>query len=118
MNKIDIFNEKYSFDSRKKESQKILLKYPSRIPIIVEKCKNCTLNDIDKIKYLVPKDMYISQFIFIIRKRVQLEPSESLFVMINHQLPRSNALVGDIYEEQHNEDGFLYVTYTSENTFG
>ena len=49
MNKIDIFNEKYSFDSRKKESQKILLKYPSRIPIIVEKCKNCTLNDIDKI---------------------------------------------------------------------
>ena len=72
----------------------------------------------DKIKYLVPKDMYISQFVFVIRKRIQLEPSESLFVMINHQLPRSNALIGDIYEEQHNKDGFLYVTYTSENTFG
>ena len=40
MNKIDVFNEKYSFDSRQKESQKILLKYPSRIPIIVEKCKH------------------------------------------------------------------------------
>ena len=115
---MDQFNEKYSFDSRQKESQKILLKYPTRIPIIVEKCKGCTLNDIDKKKYLVPKDMYISQFVFVIRKRIQLEPSESLFVMINHQLPRSNSLIGDIYEEKHNKDGFLYVTYTSENTFG
>ena len=82
MNKIDVFNEKYSFDSRQKESQKILLKYPSRIPIIVEKCKGCTLNDIDKIKYLVPKDMYISQFVFVIKYNFHNLHIQSLLIFI------------------------------------
>ena len=112
------FDKDYSMDVRKKESQKILLKYPTRIPIIVEKSKGCILNDIDKKKYLVPKDMLMSQFIFVIRKRIQLDPSESLFFMINNQLSRSNVLLGDVYEDNQHEDGFLYITYTSENTFG
>ena len=118
MNKIDVFNEKYSFDSRQKESQKILLKYPTRIPIIVEKCKGCNLNDIDKIKYLVPKDMYISQFVFVIRKRIQLDSSQSLFITVNNSLVIGNHTVGAIYEDKKDEDGFLYIVYTSENTFG
>ena len=108
----------HNFDSRNKESQKILLKYPTRIPIIVEKCNRCLLKNIDKKKYLVPKDMTMSQFIFVIRKRIQLESSQSLFVMVNHRLVRSNDQLGDIYDDRKNEDGFLYVTYTSENTFG
>ena len=108
----------HPLDSRTKESQKILLKYPTRIPIIVEKSNNCLLNDIDKKKYLVPKDMTMSQFIFVIRKRIQLEPSQSLFIMVDHRLVRSNDHLGDIYDDRKNEDGFLYVTYSSENTFG
>jgi len=112
------FSSNHSFDSRSKESEKILLKYPTRIPIIVEKCNKCLLNDIDKKKYLVPKDMTMSQFIFVIRKKIKLESSQSLFVMINHRLPRSNDNLGDIYDKLHNEDGFLYLVYSSENTFG
>ena len=69
-------------------------------------------------KKKIPNDWQANRFRLFYEKLYELEPSESLFVMINHQLPRSNALIGDIYEEQHNKDGFLYVTYTSENTFG
>ena len=73
------FKQKNSFDDRKKESLNILSKYPDRVPIIVQKNKTCNLNDVDKSKYLVPKDMTMGQFIYIIRKRIELESSQSLF---------------------------------------
>ncbi len=112
------FKDNFNEESRIHESNKIILRYPTRIPVIVEKQKNCSFKGINKNKYLVPKDMCMNQFIFIIRKRIQLEASQSLFVMINNQLSPSNIPLGEIYEKQKDKDGFLYMTYTSENTFG
>ena len=112
------FKDNFNEESRIHESNKIILRYPTRIPVIVEKQENCTFKGINKNKYLVPKDMCMNQFIFIIRKRIQLEASQSLFVMINNQLSPSNIPLGEIYEKQKDKDGFLYMTYTSENTFG
>tara|TARA_B100001115_G_C15764912_1_gene374992 strand:- start:236 stop:580 length:345 start_codon:yes stop_codon:yes gene_type:complete len=112
------FKEEYNEKSRHQESTKIILKYPTRIPIIVEKQENCLLNNIHKKKYLVPRDMLMNQFIFIIRKKIHLDPSQALFVMINNQLSSSTESLGEIYEKHQDKDGFLYMTYTSENTFG
>uniref|UniRef100_A0A6C0BV36 Autophagy-related protein n=1 Tax=viral metagenome TaxID=1070528 RepID=A0A6C0BV36_9ZZZZ len=103
---------------RIKECQKILLKHPDKIPIIVEKNESCQFNDINKNKYLVPEDMPINQFIYIIRKRISLEPSQTLFVMINNKLIPNGKTLGEIYQDGKNTDGFLYMVYTSENTFG
>ena len=33
-------------------------------------------------------------------------------------LARSAALMSDVYEDHKDEDGFLYITYSGENTFG
>ena len=112
------FKTNFNEESRCHESNKILLKYPTRIPIIVEKQDGCILTNIKKNKYLVSKDMTMNQFIFIIRKKIDLDPSQSLFIMINNQLSPNNLSLGDIYENQKDKDGFLYITYTSENTFG
>ena len=112
------FIEEYSFNERFNESKKILLKHPSRIPVIVEKSQDCDLNDIQKKKYLVSRDLLMSEFMFIIRKRIHLDPSQAIFIMINNTLPPSNTRLGEIYENYKNEDGFLYAIYTSENTFG
>jgi len=112
------FKEDFSLDRRKSESDKIMLKYPSRIPIIVEKGKGCEFNDIDKKKYLVPKDMNMNQFIYVVRRRISLEPSQSLFLLVNNQLCSSNVSLFDIYEKHADKDGFLYIKYSSENTFG
>jgi GABA(A) receptor-associated protein len=112
------FKGNFDFNQRLNESSKIMVKYPSRIPIIVEKFKDCTLNDIDKTKYLVPKDLNMNQFVYVIRKRIKLEPSQSIFLMVNGQLCPSNMPISSIYEDLSDEDGFLYITYTSENTFG
>ena len=112
------FKEDYSLENRINESNKIMNKYQSRIPVIVEKSKDCPLNDIHKKKYLVPKDLKMSQFIYIIRKKINMKSSESIFLMTNHSLCPSNSFLIDIYEKNADKDGFLYITYTSENTFG
>jgi len=112
------FKEEFTLDERCEESIKIMKKYPSRIPIIVEKCDKCNFQDIDKRKYLVPKDLNINQFTFIIRKRIKLDSSQAIFLMVNNVLCPSNITIGDIYDSYHHDDGFLYITYASENTFG
>lgn len=112
------YKSRVSLDQRKSECKRIINKYPDRIPIIVSKCKNCKLSDIDKEKYLVPKDMNLGQFIYVIRKRIKLESSQALFIMVQNSLQPSNKLIDEIYEKLKDEDGFLYIQYSSENTFG
>tara|TARA_Y100000996_G_C22378521_1_gene584071 strand:+ start:401 stop:751 length:351 start_codon:yes stop_codon:yes gene_type:complete len=112
------FKKKNSFEKRNTESKTIISKYPGRLPIIVEKHNSCELISIDKNKYLVPKEMTVSQFIFIIRKRINLESNQSLFVTVGGRLVSSNLLISEIYSQYKDKDGFLYFIYTSENTFG
>ena len=112
------FKEKNDFEKRCGEAENITTKYPDRVPIIVEKHHTCKLKDIDKCKYLVPKDMTMGQFIYIIRKRIDLESSQSLFVTINGLLVASSESICNVYNDKKDEDGFLYIVYTSENTFG
>lgn len=46
-------------------------------------------------------------------------PSEkAIFIFVNDILPPTAALISTIYEEHKDEDGFLYVLYSGENTFG
>ena len=112
------FLSKFTLEERSNESQRIMNKYPNRLPVIVEKAPSCLLEDIDKNKFLVCEDMKLSEFIFIIRKRIHLESSQSLFITINGKLCQSNTLFSEIYKNEKNEDGFIYIIYTTENTFG
>jgi GABA(A) receptor-associated protein len=112
------FMENHSLEERLDESNKIIEKYPTRIPIIVEKKCNSDIPLIDKHKFLVPNDISVGQFVYIIRKRIHLEPEKAIFIFTNNILPPSAASMCDIYEKNKCEDGFLYFTYSGENTFG
>merc|ERR1712098_508512 len=104
---------------RTKESDRIRKKYPERIPVICEKDeKSPDLPQVDKNKYLVPKDLTIAQFIYVIRKRIKLPPEKAIFLYVNNSLPQTTSLLAAIYEEHKSADGFLYVNYAGENTFG
>ena len=100
------------------EATKVLLKYPDRIPVIVKSAKNNKLPALDKHKFLVPSDVTVGQFVYIIRKRINVESNEAIFLFINNILPPTASLMSHMYETHKDEDGFLYVTYNSENTFG
>jgi len=115
---MEIYKKDHPEENRIQECSRILNKYTDRVPIIVCKDKKCKLPDIDKQKYLVPKDMSLGQFIYIIRKRIKLQSSEALFILINNSLVPTNSSLKDIYENNKDVDGFLYITYSSENTFG
>ena len=112
------FKDKYPFEKRKNEAGNVYQKYPDRVPVIVLKHKSSDLPDIDKCKYLVPKDMTMSQFMFVIRKRIKLDSSQTLFITVNNGLVTTSNVLSSIYHDNKDEDGFLYVTYTNENVFG
>jgi GABA(A) receptor-associated protein len=113
------FHREYSFEKRVEESTRILKKYPNRIPVIVQRIKNNTdIPDIDKKKYLVPNDLTIGHFIYIIRKRIKLEPVQAIFIYINNIIPPTSSLISQLYKEQKDDDGFLYIEFSGESTFG
>lgn len=98
--------------------QRILEKYPDRVPVYVDKKKESTIEDIEKHKYLVPKEMTMGNFIFILRKNIKLKPDQALFVFVNNIIPSNSELMSTIYDQHKSEDLFLHVIYSSENTFG
>lgn len=86
--------------------------------MIVEKSPKSDVPDLDKKKYLVPSDLTVGQFVYVIRKRVKLSAEKAIFIFVNNKLPPTASLMSTIYEENKDEDGFLYVLYSGENTFG
>ncbi|XP_065516837.1 gamma-aminobutyric acid receptor-associated protein-like 2 [Lathamus discolor] len=86
--------------------------------VIVEKVSGSQIVDIDKRKYLVPSDITVAQFMWIIRKRIQLPSEKAIFLFVDKTVPQSSLTMGQLYEKEKDEDGFLYVAYSGENTFG
>uniref|UniRef100_A0A336MTT7 CSON005060 protein n=1 Tax=Culicoides sonorensis TaxID=179676 RepID=A0A336MTT7_CULSO len=105
---------------RRDEALAIRLKFPTKVPIIVERYhKENDLPVLDKKKFLVPEEVTLSQFLGIIRNRMKIGPSKALFLLINNRTMISiSRTVGEIYEEYKEIDGFLYVTYASQEVFG
>jgi GABA(A) receptor-associated protein len=104
---------------RLKKSQVILEKYPDRVPLIIQPSKNDRdAYPIDKSKYITPRDLTMMQLQQIIRKRVKFPPEKALFMFINNKMFPITSMVGTIYDDNKDDDGFLYVTYCQENTFG
>jgi GABA(A) receptor-associated protein len=113
------FKEKYNLDKRLGESTRIMQKYPDRLPVIVENSENSDLiPTLDKNKYLVPSDMTIGQFVYILRKRIKLPPEKAMFLFINNKLIPCSEIINKTYVENVDDDMFLYMKIQGENTFG
>ena len=113
------FKNRYSVEQRKSESSRILKKYDDRVPVIVTRSKKANIGKIDKNKFLVPEELTVGQFLFIIRKRLKIESEVAVFILINDEIipPTSNS-IASVYKDYKDEDGFLYLSYCGENVFG
>lgn len=113
------FKKEKTLQERKEEYQRIYRKYPELIPVICEKMTNCKLPESQRRKYLVPRDITMGQFKYVIRKRIELTSNQALFVFVNNSIlvPANQSLMA-VHKEHADEDGFLYMSYTGENTFG
>ena len=102
----------------KRSVEKILVKYPDRIPIIVEKHKTSNLSDLDRKNFLVSKNATIGQFLYILRQRIKLNQKQALFIFINGTIPPTSMPISQLYHEYKDSSDVLRVTYTDEDTFG
>ena len=92
------YKEEHPFEKRRAEGEKIRRKYPDRVPVIVEKSPKARIGDLDKKKYLVPSDLTVGQFYFLIRKRISLRPEDALFFFVNNVIPPTSATMGSLYQ--------------------
>ena len=105
---------------RKLNCDKIKQQFPDKIPIICEKDPKSEINNIDKTKYLVPNDLTVAQFSFMIRKRLQLPENEAFFLLAKGKYTLTGDMnLIDVYKKySDSEDGFLYIAYASKVIWG
>ncbi len=117
--KFKFLRDNPELEQRKKECEKIRSQFNEKIPIICEKAPKSNIGEIDKTKYLVPSDLSVNQFNMMIRKRLQIDKEAAFYLLVNGKKSISGEKsLADIYEEDKAADGFLYINYASELTWG
>ena len=118
--KIDThdFERKYTLQQRQKEVKSLSMRHPSRVPVLIYAADNYQPK-IEKNKYLVPKEISMSQFLYIIKKYISIQSNEAIFLYTkNNSIVNSSKTIAEIYNEHKSDDEFLYFIYSVENTFG
>ncbi len=110
------FKSQYTLEERMKQSSNILNKYKDSVPIYID-FTNLS-KTIEKSKFVIPNGFTIGQLLTAIRMKLTLSPACALFIFINNRLVPVTAVISTVYQENKDEDGFLYVCCSEENTFG
>ena len=118
-----LYKNSTSLDERKIKSQKLKELYPKRVPVIVEMSSSSSsyktfIQEKHKVKYLVPNEIYMGQFIKILRDKIKINESTALFFFIQNKLFPMTYPLCVLYDEYKDEDGFLYIEFCEESTFG
>lgn len=114
------FKCRKALGTRQGEVQAIRTKYPSKIPVIVERFdQELSLPHLQKSKFLVPQELSMSQLITVVRNRLRLSSTQAIFLIVNNRSMASlSKTVLEVYREYHDQDGFLYLSYASQEAFG
>lgn len=104
---------------RMKQSLQVKYKYPDRIPVFLSR-KDDKCIPISKNKFLVPKTMTFGELLYILRRHIELDPKKAMIVFLQDKniLPPCSSSMQQLFSDYMSNDGFLYMVYSQENTFG
>jgi len=76
--------------------------------------------DLPKSKFIINTDLTLAQFksCLLKNKRIHEKYSYNLFINGRELINPNAETVGDVYERFRDPDGFLYILYTDQETFG
>lgn len=112
------FRQSLPLERRQEISAGILAKNPGCVPVIVERHSKAAIAEIDEKKHIVPGDITVAKFMMEIRKNIELEKEEAIYLFVGDVLAPPNDQMSRLYEKHKAEDGFVYVIYSKESAFG
>lgn len=114
------FKQRKTFETRQLEVKNIRQKFPTKIPVVVEKySREVNLPVMDKTKFLVPQEITVMHFAIIIKNKLCVPSSRAFYFVVNNQsMASTSKTMAEVYKEHKDEDGFLYMTYASQEMFG
>ncbi|KAJ8405157.1 hypothetical protein AAFF_G00321480 [Aldrovandia affinis] len=106
--------------TRKHEVCSIRSKFPNKLPVIVERyIREKHLPLLDKTKFLVPFELTMGQFLALLRSKIDLDATQALYLLVSDRsMSCMAASMGEVYSQYRDPDGFLYMTYASQDMFG
>uniref|UniRef100_A0A0R3S629 Microtubule-associated proteins 1A/1B light chain 3A n=1 Tax=Elaeophora elaphi TaxID=1147741 RepID=A0A0R3S629_9BILA len=109
-----------STTARTKDAAEARQQQPNKIPVVIERFEGEKyLPLLDRCKFLVPDHITIAELMQIVRRRLQLHPDQTFFLLVNEKSMVSNSMnMYQLYQQEADQDGFLYMVYTSQPAFG
>lgn len=103
-----------------REVEAIRHRFPNKVPLYVTRyVRDREVPVLGRTKFLVPQELTMSQFLYIIRTKMKLRDSQALYLLVNDKVLASHSMtMAQAYQQFRSHDGYLHITYAAQQVFG
>uniref|UniRef100_A0A7E4UW56 Autophagy-related protein n=1 Tax=Panagrellus redivivus TaxID=6233 RepID=A0A7E4UW56_PANRE len=114
------YKEKLPFCCRKSEAQNYKNHHEDMIPIICERFHHeKRIPPLPNCQFLLPKHATVGQLQALIKRNLGDFAGMAVYLLIaNEFLPCLTENLSQLYRDHRDQDGFLYISYSSEDSYG
>lgn len=111
------FKNDNSFEKRVAISKTIIERHPNKVPVFVSPTSDKEPS-IENNKYIIPSHYTMQQLKVHFMSQIKAYDYEAITFMVNGKMISSSQLLSQIYQNDKDVDGFLYIKYCKESVFG
>jgi hypothetical protein len=92
-------------------------RHPNYTPVLIRSADSSLV--LDKVKYLIPHGLTVTEFMMTIRKKIQCNETEGLYIFVNNTIPIGSQTIYEVYNEHFDQTiNMLVINVAKEATFG